>query len=207
MRMTWRRMTVLGAVALMGCQVGGGDFAVGPSGPLEPASRVVQSASGGYHFLVPADFNGGIFGGEVDNRFTFTAKRHADGSVSGHFTYWQYDASVDETYQLSGTVTCFQIYDTPVLVRTPEIPAMTQNRAKWGGMIEKSTSEEFFPVGSFAWAQSIDNGEGKKGYRDASTLVGVGDEAANEAFCNSDAVPNPNFGPHRIDGGNIQVRP
>ena len=170
------------------------------------SKSVVSSASGGYHFLIPADFNGGIFGGEVDNNFAFNAKRHADGSVSGHYTYKQYDGSLDKTYRIGGEVTCFQIYDTPVLERTPEIPAMTANRAKWGGRIDRSNDPDF-PIGMFVWAQSIDNGEGANDHSDVSTLVGLGDEAANEAFCASANVPNPNFGPHRIDGGNIQVRP
>lgn len=186
------------------------DQVIDPAGPetgaLAPSSAVVSAASGGYHFLVPADFNGGIFGGEVGNNFSFTAKRHADGRVSGQFAYKQYDGSLDKTYRIGGHVTCFQIYDTPVLVRTPEIPAMTGNRAKWGGRIDRSDDPDF-PIGMFVWAQSIDNGEGAKGYTDASTLVGLGDEAANEAFCASPNVPNPNFGPHLIDGGNIQVRP
>jgi hypothetical protein len=173
---------------------------------LATSSAVVSSASGGYHFLIPADFNGGIFGGEVDNVFAFTAKLHADGSVSGHYTYKQYDGSLDKTYRIGGRVTCLQIYDTPVLVRTPEIPGMTANRAKWGGSIDRSNDPDF-PVGMFVWAQSIDNGEGANDHPDVSTLVGLGDEAENEAFCASSNVPNPDFGPHRIDGGNIQVRP
>jgi hypothetical protein len=169
-------------------------------------SPVVSSANGGYHFLVPADFNGGIFGGEVDNNFAFTAKRHADGSVTGEYQYKQYDGSLDKTYRIGGPVTCFLIYDTPVLERTPEIPTMTGNRAKWGGPIERSNDPDF-PIGMFVWAQSIDNGEGAGDHPDASTLVGLGTEADNEAFCASANVPNPMFGPHRIDGGNIQVRP
>jgi hypothetical protein len=198
---------LIATLIVAACQ--GTEQVAGPEegSPLAAAGgAVVQSASGGYHFLVPADFNGGIFGGEVDNQFAFNAKRHADGSVSGAYNYHQYDASVDKTYRIGGRVTCFQIYDTPVLVRTPEIPAMTQNRAKWGGRIDRSNDPDF-PVGMFVWAQSIDNGEGPNDFRDASTLVGLGDEAANEAFCNSANVPNSNFGPHRIDGGNIQVRP
>lgn len=199
--------TAFCAALVLGC---GSDPVASPTGlgagGLEPGAGVVSSASGGYHFLVPADFNGGIFGGEVDNTFGFTAKLHADGSVSGEYNYHQYDGSLDKTYRIGGHVTCFEIYDTPVLFRTPEIPAMTANRAKWGGRIDRSNDPDF-PVGMFVWAQSIDNGEGAGAHPDASTLVGLGDEAANEAFCNSATVPNQDFGPHRIDGGNIQVRP
>lgn len=57
-----------------------------------------------------------------------------------------------------------------------------------------------FPAGVFIRFQSIDNGEGANAPPDLSTISGFGDEAGNEAFCASDAVPNPNFGPHRVEG-------
>ena len=163
----------------------------------------VLIAAAGYHFTIPPDFNGGIFGVEILNRVTFNAKKDADGSVNGWFTYEQeVEGSV---FSFGGPVTCLNIYDTPVLERTPEVPPQTHNRAKWGGRVEKS-NDASIPVGTFMWFQSIDNGEGSNGWSDASTLPGVGTEAANEAFCNIDRVPNPNFGPHRVGGGNIQVR-
>ena len=176
------------------------------SATAAPAAGAGQEliATGGYQFTVPADFNGGIFGTTtpIVNRVTFNAKRDADGRVNGWYTYEQsYDG---QTFNFSGPVTCLSIYDTPVLVRTPEVPPLTHNRAKWGGRVEMS-SDPTIPAGTFIWFQSIDNGEGANGWTDVSTLGGFGDEAANEAFCNSDRVPNPNFGPHRIGGGNIQV--
>lgn len=161
-------------------------------------------ATGGYHFTIPPDFNGGIFGTTtpIKNRVTFNAKRSADGTVSGWYTYEQEaDGAV---FKFAGPVTCLQIYDTPVLVRTPNVPPLTQNRAKWGGRVEMS-NDPTIPAGTFIWFQSIDNGEGANGWTDVSTLSGFGTEAANEAFCNSDRVPNPNFGPHPVGGGNIQV--
>jgi len=161
------------------------------------------NATGGYQFVIPADFNGGIFGteGPIYNRVTFTARRDPDGSVSGWFTYEQ--EADGNVARISGPITCFNVYDTPVLVRTPEIPPRTQNRAKWGGRINISNDPSL--IGIFAWFQSIDNGEGANGYSDVSTLLGIGNEAANEAFCAIDRVPNPNFGPHRIGEGNIQI--
>ena len=162
------------------------------------------NASGGYHFVIPFDFNGGIFGTETDiqNRVTFNAKRDADGTVSGWFMYEQ--EADGEVARLGGPVTCFKVHDTPVLERMPDIPAQTQNRAKWGGRIEVTNDPSL--LGRFAWFNSIDNGEGANGYSDISSLVALGTEAANEAFCNSPNPPNPRFGPFRIGGGNIQVR-
>ena len=49
-----------------------------------------------------------------------------------------------------------------------------------------------------------DDDGGSRGPADRSSLVGFGDEAANEAFCNS---PNlPRFGPWDVEG-DIRVRP
>jgi hypothetical protein len=57
-------------------------------------------------------------------------------------------------------------------------------------------------VGSFGWFQVFDNGHGETDPPDRSSLVGFGDEAANEAFCNS---PNlPRFGPWDVQG-NVSV--
>lgn len=180
----------------------------GPMGPDDglSLSGVSATASGGYHFVVPADFNGGIFGAEVGNRVTFTARRSEHGDVEGRFSYEQ--EFLGSVVLVKGRVTCFEIYDTPVLDRTPDVPPMTRNRAKWGGFIEQSNfpDDPVVGIGRFAWFQSIDNGEGAGEPSDVSTLAGFGDESANEAFCNSEAVPNPNFGPHSLDGGNIDVR-
>jgi len=169
-----------------------------------PAGGHVLNATGGYHFTIPADFNGGIFGTTTPilNRLTFNARRDADGSVSGWFMYEQ--EADGEVARLSGPVTCFKVYDTPVLDRMPGIPAQTQNRAKWGGRIEVTNDPSL--LGRYAWFNSIDNGEGANGYSDISSIVGLGNEAANEAFCNSLNPPNPRFGPFLIGGGNIQVR-
>jgi hypothetical protein len=182
----------------------------GPAGPNR--DLVVATSQGGasavangsYHFTIPADFNGGIFGIEIDNDVSFTVRRSADGAVEGRFRYVQ--SAEGEDFIFSGSVTCFQLYDTPVLVRFPGIPAMTANRAKWGGVIEAS-NDATIPVGRFIWFQSIDN-DGAPGseHPDVSTLSGFGTEAANEAFCNSSNVPNPNFGPHAVSAGQIVVQ-
>jgi hypothetical protein len=59
------------------------------------------------------------------------------------------------------------------------------------------------PVGMYGWFQVFDNGEGASAVPDQSSLVGFGDEAANEAFCNSPALPR--FGPWEVQG-NVQVQ-
>jgi hypothetical protein len=189
---------ILAGTLALACQ--GSSEIGGPEagGPLATAA-VVESASGGYHFTTDPSF----FGVPVENRITFTAARHSDGTVSGRYNYEQ--GVEGERFIFRGSVTCFKIYDTPVLLNWPDIPAMTANRAKWGGLIEYS-NDPTVPAGRFIWFQSIDNGEGAKDPPDLSTISGFGNEAANEAFCNSPNVPNPRFGPHPAIG-NIQVRP
>jgi hypothetical protein len=76
------------------------------------------------------------------------------------------------------------------------------NRAKIGGVITNS-NDPTLPPGTFAWFQVFDNGEGSNAPPDRSSLIGFGDEAANEAFCNSANLPR--FGPWDVQG-NVQVR-
>ena len=143
----------------------------------------VQSASGGVHWTVPLP---NAFGVEVINQpLAFDASKYADGSVSGRFEYHQIVEGT--SFDFNVDVTCMNVYDG--------------NRAKIGGVVRQS-NDPTTPVGTFAWFQVFDNGEGS-GASDQSSLVGFGDEAANEAFCNS---PNlPRFGPWDVQG-NVQVR-
>lgn len=184
-----------------------------PAGPLragavadlaERADRSAVQAQGTYHFVVPPDFNGGIFGVAIGNDVSFVARRGADGNVTGRFRYVQ--SAEGEDYIFSGRVTCMGVYDTPVLTYFEDVPPMTHNRAKWGGFIEES-NDPTIPVGTYIWFQSIDNNSAPaSGYPDASTLSGFGSETANEAFCDAATVPNSNFGPHAVASGNILVR-
>jgi hypothetical protein len=149
-----------------------------------PAAAPVESASGGAHWTIPLP---NAFGVEVVNRtLAFNAREYADGSVSGHFEYHQ--VVEGEAFKFNVAVTCLNVYDG--------------NRAKIGGVI-KVSNDLTQPAGTFAWFQVFDNGEGAGAPPDRSSLIGFGDEAANEAFCNS---PNlPRFGPWDIQG-NVQVR-
>jgi hypothetical protein len=144
----------------------------------------VASASGGVHWTIPLP---NPFGVEVGNQpLTFNAKKYADGTVAGQFEYHQ--VALGESFNFHVEVTCMNVYDG--------------NRAKIGGVIRVS-NDSTLPPGVFAWFQVFDNGEGANAPPDQSSLVGFGDETANEAFCNS---PNlPRFGPWDVEG-NVQVR-
>jgi hypothetical protein len=160
-----------------------GLLAVPVAAAAQSGSAVVESANGGVHWTIPLP---NAFGVEVENQpLAFNARKYADGSVSGQFEYHQIVEG--ETFNFNVDVTCMNVYG---------------NRAKIGGVV-KNSSDPTEPPGTFAWFQVFDNGEGADAPPDQSSLVGFGDEAANEAFCNS---PNlPRFGPWDVEG-NIQVR-
>jgi len=147
------------------------------------AQGVAQSATGSAHWTIELP---NPFGVEVGNReLSFTVQKLTNGTILGRFEYQQVVEGV--VYKFNVRATCMNIYDG--------------NRAKIGGVVEFS-NDPTVPVGSFAWFQVFDNGEGAGAPPDRSSLVGFGDEAANEVFCNS---PNlPRFGPWDIEG-NIQI--
>ena len=172
---------------LLGC-----DQVVDPNAPaLAPGASVQASngvgglvalATGSYQISAPEE----VFGVVIEGRFTFNASAYADGSVNGRYVYDETypDDGITLTYR--GTVTCFKIYDG--------------TRAKLGGLIEES-NDPLFPPGAFLWFSTKDNGDPPT---DWSSFGGAGDEAANEAFCNSTNLPR--FGPFLLEQGNSNVK-
>jgi hypothetical protein len=159
-----------------------GLFAV-PVGAAAQGGAAVASANGSAHWTISLP---NPFGVEVRNQpLSFNARKYADGSVSGRFEYHQ--VVEGEAFDFNVAVTCMNVYDG--------------NRAKIGGVIEVS-NDPTLPPGVFAWFQVFDNGEGANAPPDQSSLVGFGNEAANEAFCNSPALPR--LGPWDVQG-NVQV--
>ena len=154
-----------------------------PVAAANGSGAAVLSANGSAHWTIPLP---NPFDVVVWNRtLSFNARKHEDGSVSGRFEYHQ--VVEGEAFVFNVDVTCFNVYDG--------------NRAKIGGVIEVS-NDPTLPAGVFAWFQVFDNGEGAAAPHDRSSLIGFGDEAANEAFCSS---PNlPRFGPWDVQG-NVQV--
>ena len=152
--------------------------------PTASAGGAAASANGSAHWTIPLP---NAFGVEVENRtLSFNARKHADGSASGRFEYHQ--VVEGQAFRFNVSVTCMTVFDG--------------NRAKLGGVIEVS-SDPTLPAGGYAWFQVFDNGEGSAAGADQSSLIGFGDEAANEAFC---ASPNlPRFGPWDVQG-NVQIR-
>ena len=145
--------------------------------------ETVSSARGGVHWTIPLPNPFGVV--VVNQPLAFDVSKDADGSVTGNFVYHQIVEG--ESFNFHVDATCMNVYDG--------------NRAKIGGVITYS-NDPTLPAGVFAWFQVFDNGQGSNAPPDRSSLVGFGDEAANEAFCNSANLPR--FGPWDIQG-NIQV--
>jgi hypothetical protein len=173
-------MRARNALALLGIA---GVLAIPVGAAAQSGNAIVASANGSAHWTIPLP---NVFGVVVWNRtLSFDAQKYADGSVDGQFEYQQ--IVEDEAFKFNVDVSCLNVYDG--------------NRAKIGGLVTLS-SDPTEPPGVFAWFQVFDNGEGAN-VPDRSSLVGFGDEAANEAFCNSSNLPR--FGPWDVQG-NVQVR-
>lgn len=184
--------TLVSAMVAAGC-------ADGRSTPLAPpdttGAQAVQVrgraegrdelvARGHYHVTVPPSVFGTMQ--PIQTRFRFHARKARDGTVSGWFAVEQYVDGTTNHYR--GTFTCFGDYD---------FNELRNNRAKIGGILTES-DDPTSPVGSYLWWQSIDNDRAPTPTPDQTTLIGGGDNTANEAFCASNAPPK--FGPFDAHG-------
>ena len=152
------------------------------------APNVVAAASGGANWdLGGFDLTGDGVEDPIGNVLAFNAVRYADGSVRGQIEYQQ--SALGDFFRFHGTVTCLAVYEG--------------NRAKFGGPITRS-DDPTIPVGVFMWFTVVDNGSGAGSPPDRSSILGIGDDAANEAFCASDAPPNQRFSAD-VTSGDIRV--
>lgn len=120
-------------------------------------------------WTIPPD----VFGAEVGNDLRFDARKTDEGDISGHIHYEQ--AFQGELFVFDIDVTCLVVYDGGT-------------RAKLGGIITES-NDATIPVGRYGWFSALDLGKPTHDPPDRSSLLGFGDEAANEAFCNSPNLP------------------
>ena len=128
--------------------------------PALLAGGVVEKVTGGGRFEHP------VFGTVT---FSFTAIRHADGSVSGQFQQNQFDLGF--TYK--GDVTCFAV--DPV------------NHRAWiaGDLTHSTDPDPITQVGDDAWFRVLDAGQGASAV-DRSTFLGFEGSAGiitSEEYC------------------------
>lgn len=175
------------ALVMVAC---GTDSPTQPDSPQFAANGadVVAAASGGVKYTLDGiDFDGDGVADPLEQQLNFTAQKRTDGTVNGHIVYVQ--TLFGETFRFAGTVSCINVYDG--------------NRVKFGGPVTHS-NDPTVPVGIYMWFHSLDHGEGAGAPPDQTTGFGLGDNAANEAFCNSAALPNPRFLTD-VSDGNLQV--
>jgi hypothetical protein len=132
-----------------------------------------------------------VAGTEEDlTTFSFTAVRHADGSVSGHY---QYDFRL-RGFAVHGKVTCVSTNGTQAWV---------------GGTVDQViTADPAFEslLGLEMWWRSIDNGEGAAAPADLTSGVGF-EIAGNPTTAASWCRDQPAVLPLRVvERGNIQLR-
>ena len=145
-----------------------------------------QSVTGHYEFVGTTTHN--------DFKYSFSAIRHKDGSVSGeieeHTTFEPTGAFVRTMH---GTVTCFTI-----------VPGT--NMAFLAGIVDKVESvapgQENLIPGAFFRLVVVDNGEGTDDPPDLGSNARFGDPRSQPPFCNN-LVP---FNLAPIEHGNITVR-
>lgn len=177
------------SVLIVGCN--DGNFPVSSSNDLATTSEInlskrgnIQHVSG--HVEVPV---GGII-----EKYSFTATRHGDGSVTGE---WQvkdkFFPGKGGNFTVHGNVTCFSIQPDGKTVYL-------------GGVIEKN--DFGFDEGSEANWTVIDNGEGKNAASDMATDLTFGFDPGSGAAAYHCATGDgiTNIPPTPIVGGNIQVK-
>jgi hypothetical protein len=143
---------------------------------------VVQSVTGGAGFYWTQSSSGA----EVWRTYSLSARKHADGSVTGTFQANYHGLWVDR-----GRITCFTIRG---------------NEAWLGVVIESSTSPNPNRVNSERIIHVQDNGEGGGADPDLSTaLPSLGDFESLDDYCTRAPLERPDHRVHELEAGNIQV--
>jgi hypothetical protein len=140
---------------------------------------VKQAVTGHYQFV-------GVNTGN-DFKYSLSAIRHQDGSVSGEFEERVTFAETgDFIRQTHGTVTCFEIVG---------------NAARIGGLVDNATDPRFLPGTEFRLIV-VDNGQGANDPPDKGSNARFGFPGTAEAFCNAGTA----FNLEDIDHGNVEIR-
>lgn len=151
-----------------------------PAGPIAWAGApdVQESVTGHADFVTASGFR---------FRYSVSAIRHADGSVSGEFENHVENAATGEFVLMAHVdIVCFTV---------------TGNIARIGGIVERQVGGSTGP-GAEGFITVVDNGEGGQDLPDLASPPGV---APGSAFAHcATGLPRPLF---PIERGNIQVRP
>jgi hypothetical protein len=180
---------LLVGLALVGCDGNSGRAITSPT--MTPSERlrdvdeiatpdVKQSVTGHYQFV-------GINTGN-DFKYSLSAIRHEDGSVSGEFEERVLLNSTGEFIrQTHGTVTCFQIVGS---------------MARIGGLVDHATDPRFLHGTEFRLVV-VDNGNGASDPPDMGSNARFGFPGTARAFCDAGTA----FNLEPVQHGNVEVRP
>ena len=181
---------LLVGLALVGCERNPSSGITGPT--LNPGeglrfldevatADVKQSVTGHYQFV---GFNTGN-----DFKYSLSAIRHADGSVSVEFEERVLLNSTGEFIrQTHGTVTCFEIVG---------------NMARIGGIVEHATDPRIVPGKAEFRLNVVDNGQGASEPPDLGSNARFGVPGTAQLFCDAGAP----FNLEPVEHGNVEVRP
>jgi hypothetical protein len=180
---------LLVGLALVACDQNPGQAITAPTAAPAEKSRQfsevatpdgMQSVTGHYQFV-------GINTGN-DFKYSLSAIRHDDGSVSGEFEERVLLASTGEFIrQTHGTVTCFEIVG---------------NMARIGGLVDQATDPRFLPGTEFRLVV-VDNGNGASDPPDKGSNARFGFPGTAQAFCDAGTA----FNLEDVQHGNVEVRP
>lgn len=162
------------ALLTLGCEVNSAPV-IDSAPDLAARGAVVQSVTGSGHFTQ---------GGEFRN-FSFTARKHADGSVSGQFEATARIADI----RAHGRITCMTVIGNNVWLAGPT----THFRPPPG-----------FPFGlpfDTRW-QVVDNGAGANSPPDQISLSFPIPPGGSAAFC----ANTPALGLNDVEAGNITIQ-
>jgi len=177
-----RVVLFLGVVAL-GCTVTPDRIVTVPNSTFDrvgaAASGVQQEVTGHANILLP-------FFANAEEKYSNSAIRHADGSVSGEFELKS--NQVAGGLRIHGDVVCFTIIG---------------NTARLAGLVEQSDTP-LAPEGTYFVWTIVDNGEGQNDPPDlTSDFVGPFPSAAAAAFHCATGFNVAPFYP--VESGNLQV--
>lgn len=181
MRGMWQGATALGAAVLIGCGTNSEPTSprLTPNQPSFSVSGAAgQQVNGSATIILPA------FGNALE-RYSLSAIRHNDGSVTGEFEEF---SAQEGGQRIHAHVVCFTV---------------TGNNARLAAQIDQ-TNVDFGPEGSYVVWSVIDNGEGGKAAPDQTTDIFFGGTQAQAEFhCETGFKLAPYFS---ILRGNLQVR-
>jgi hypothetical protein len=140
------------------------------------SSRVQQQVTGAAHIK--------LTGYDIDEMFTQSAIRHADGSVSGEF---ELRSEQEGGQRIHGTVTCFTVIG---------------NTARIAGIIDRTTIPGL-PTGLY-WAWTVvDNGQGANDPPDQTSDFNLRVASGAARHCATGTTVGPLI---PVLSGNLQVR-